>query len=294
MASRRFGLSLGIDLSPNEKSCNFDCIYCELKKAAKKKRIENPPSVEDIISDVKEALRKHPNIEVLTVTANGEPTLYPYLKELVAAIREKFPQKLMILSNGSTVYKKEIQETLKDFDTVKLSLDSVLEKSFVKIDRPMDRDLKKIISGIVEFSKVFKNELVVEILVVKSINDTKEDFQALNSVLEKINPSKVDIGTIDRPPAYSVEAVSREVLEKLALEIKNQNINIVARKKSDTKSEYTEEEILNTTLHRPLCEEEVHSLFDKTTREKLFKMLTNGLIKRVEKNNQFFYEKTEK
>jgi wyosine [tRNA(Phe)-imidazoG37] synthetase (radical SAM superfamily) len=33
VASRRFGKSLGIDLSPRGKQCNFDCIYCELEPA---------------------------------------------------------------------------------------------------------------------------------------------------------------------------------------------------------------------------------------------------------------------
>ena len=30
VASRRFGRSLGIDLSPQSKQCNFNCVYCEL------------------------------------------------------------------------------------------------------------------------------------------------------------------------------------------------------------------------------------------------------------------------
>jgi len=30
--SRRFGLSLGIDLSPDEKGCNFDCLYDDVPK----------------------------------------------------------------------------------------------------------------------------------------------------------------------------------------------------------------------------------------------------------------------
>ena len=29
--SRRFGVSLGIDLSGDIKQCNFDCLYCELE-----------------------------------------------------------------------------------------------------------------------------------------------------------------------------------------------------------------------------------------------------------------------
>ncbi|MGN8436488.1 radical SAM protein, partial [Helicobacter pylori] len=28
--SRRFGKSLGVDLSPSKKQCNYNCIYCEL------------------------------------------------------------------------------------------------------------------------------------------------------------------------------------------------------------------------------------------------------------------------
>ncbi|MDP1784646.1 MAG: radical SAM protein, partial [Sulfuricurvum sp.] len=28
--SRRFGVSLGVDLSSTTKQCNFDCLYCEL------------------------------------------------------------------------------------------------------------------------------------------------------------------------------------------------------------------------------------------------------------------------
>ena len=56
--SRRFGISLGIDLSPDTKSCNFDCVYCELKGAKPVSFIPNPPKVEDIISQVKEALKK--------------------------------------------------------------------------------------------------------------------------------------------------------------------------------------------------------------------------------------------
>ena len=54
--SRRFGLSLGIDLSPAQKSCNFDCLYCELKPASVVDHIENPPLVDDVIKDVQKVL----------------------------------------------------------------------------------------------------------------------------------------------------------------------------------------------------------------------------------------------
>ena len=102
--SRRFGMSLGIDLSPKQKSCNFDCVYCELSGAKIVNAIQDPPSVEEILVSLKDALRTHQNIDVITLTANGEPTLYPHLKELIAKVNElKGSAKTLILSNGSGV-----------------------------------------------------------------------------------------------------------------------------------------------------------------------------------------------
>ncbi|WP_457599000.1 radical SAM protein, partial [Hydrogenimonas sp.] len=81
--SRRFGVSLGIDLSPGRKQCNFDCLYCELSPSKPVERSENPPPVERIITELADALEEHPDTEVITLTANGEPTLYPDLEELI-------------------------------------------------------------------------------------------------------------------------------------------------------------------------------------------------------------------
>jgi len=79
--SRRFGTSLGIDLSPSHKQCNFDCLYCELAPALTIDKQEKSISVESIADELTKALNEHQNIDVITITANGEPTLYPYLDE---------------------------------------------------------------------------------------------------------------------------------------------------------------------------------------------------------------------
>ncbi|MDY6862284.1 MAG: radical SAM protein, partial [Thermodesulfobacteriota bacterium] len=56
VASRRLGLSLGIDIVPY-KTCSFDCIYCELGRTTHKTilRKEYIPS-KIIIEEVKEYL----------------------------------------------------------------------------------------------------------------------------------------------------------------------------------------------------------------------------------------------
>jgi len=274
VASRRFGMSLGIDLSPDKKRCNFDCIYCELDPAKPIEEYENPPAFKEIFEEVKIAVSEF-DFDVLTITSNGEPTLYPYLDSLIDKLKT-LDKKLLILSNSSTIYKKEIQNSLKKLDIVKLSLDSAIEKTFKKIDRPHKNiDLSKIIEGIVEFRKVYGGELIIEILVVKGINDKDDEFRVLNEVLKKIKPNRVDISTIDRPPAYKVEGVSVERLFELAENIENQNIFIPTRDKIDYKIEnLTKEELLNTLKKRPFSESDVKNILDEHT-QKIF----NDLIK---------------
>jgi wyosine [tRNA(Phe)-imidazoG37] synthetase (radical SAM superfamily) len=294
ISSRRFGMSLGIDLSPEKKSCNFDCIYCELEKAKKVDIIENPPKVEDVINDVLAGIEKY-NFDVITITANGEPTLYPYLDELIDEINKiKKDKKSLILSNSSNIDKPEIQNALKKLDIVKLSLDSVNPKTFKKIDRPLENiKIENIIKGIKEFSKIYEGELIIEILVVKGINDKIEEFKALNEVLKEINPTRVDISTIDRPPAYDVQPVEYERLFELSQEIKNQHIFIASRKNLANKKErFTKEELAKTLSKRPFSESDVENILDDESKKVFYEMLENDMLKeKVVANTKFFTTK---
>jgi len=290
VASRRFGMSLGIDLSPDKKRCNFDCIYCELEPAKPVNLYDNPPKAEKIFDEVKKAVKKY-EFDVLTITSNGEPTLYSYLNELIDKLKI-LNKKLLILSNSSTIMKKEIQEALKKLDIVKLSLDAVTPKIFKKIDRPFKSiEIEDIIQGIIEFRKIYRGELIIEILVVKGINDKEEEFKKLNEVLAKINPNRVDISTIDRPPAYKVEGVSIERLFELAENIKNQNIFIPTRDKIEYKIEdLTKEELLETLKKRPFSENDIRNIFSSNTQKIFNDLLKENLIEETIVGGVKFYK----
>ena len=288
VASRRFGMSLGVDLSPDKKRCNFDCIYCELEPAKPVITYDNPPSPENILNEIEQAVKKF-DFEVLTITSNGEPTLYPYLSELVDKLKE---HKLLILSNSSTIHNKNIQNTLCKFDIVKLSLDAVTPKIFKKIDRPHKSiGIDKIIEGMIEFRKVYKGELIIEILVVKGINDKEEEFEKINEVLAKIKPDRVDISSIDRPPAYNVEGVSIERLFELSRKIENQHIFIPTREKIDFKIEnLTKEELLTTLKKRPFSETDIKNIFDEHTLRIFNDAMKENLIEEVWVGGIKFYK----
>ncbi len=280
--SRRFGKSLGIDLSPSFKQCNFDCVYCELKGAKTVDKMQDVVSVIDVIDALKMALKKHKDLDVITITANGEPTLYPYLDELILEInRIKQENRLLILSNGANIVDKNIARALSKIDIVKLSLDCASKKCFKKIDRPYSNiDLDEVIESMKSFSRDYKGSLVIEILVVKGINDKDEEFEKLNTILNEIKPDRVDISTIDRPPAYSVQRVETSKLKELSEKLENLHVSIAYRKDYEGKKEsFSEAGILNLISKRPQSESDIKLYFDDDAKIKFKNMLKKGIIK---------------
>ncbi len=282
--SRRFGKSLGIDLSPSKKQCNFDCLYCELEPAKTMGAYEDVVSVEEVMEALNGVLAEHQDIDVLTVTANGEPTLYPYLSQLMDEInRVKGDIKTLILSNASNIYKPETQNALMKFDSVKLSLDCATSRCLKRLDRANKGiDVEQIKEGMLTFKEKFSKPLIIEILMVKGINDTKEEIEALNSYLLKLNPTRIDIGTIDRPPAYPVEGLSyEEILERSTWFDASLPIYIAHRQKLSAKaSSYSNEDILETIKKRPLTPEDIEVLFDSPSKEQLQILVKEEKIKK--------------
>ena len=273
--SRRFGMSLGIDLSPALKQCNFDCLYCELAPSATVTAQSDIISVKRIVEEL--SLRLNEKIDIITLTANGEPTLYPHLNELIDEIDKiKQDTQTLILTNSATLVDANVFNSLLKLDQVKLSLDAVSHDVFKKIDRPDKKiDITKLVQTIISFSKQYKGKLFIEILFVHELNDTKDEISKLNSVLLEIEATRIDIGTIDRPPAYPVMGVSYKELHTISLMFdKTLPIHIASRVHAEpNNSYYSEKDILNTLDKRPLTMDDINLLLDDESKTRLYKLI---------------------
>ncbi len=278
--SRRFGSSLGVDLSPGSKQCNFDCLYCELAPMATVDSQNNTVEVEKIIDELK--LHLNDKIDVITLTANGEPTLYPFLEELMDEIDKiKGSTQTLILTNSATLVNKNVFHTLLKLDQVKLSLDAVSSDVFKKIDRPhVSIQIENIVQKVIAFSKVYQGKLFIEILFVHGLNDTKEEVAKLNDVLKNIDCTRIDLGTIDRPPAYPVAGISYKELHDISLMFEsNLPIHIASRIHAEpNNSSYTNDEIINTLDKRPLTHDDIDLLFDDDSKNRLKQLIKEQII----------------
>ncbi|EAJ6225707.1 radical SAM protein [Campylobacter coli] len=290
--SRRFGRSLGIDLSPSKKQCNFDCVYCELEVQKPQAKQDEIVSVEEIVLEVQNILEKNISFDFLTLTANGEPSLYPHLEELISSLRKiAKDKKLLILSNGTAVLDQDKFNALLKLDVVKFSLDSAISKTFYRIDRALKNiDLEKMIEKMAEFKTQFKGDLVMEILVVKDLNDNEEEFIALNQALAKIAPLRVDLSTIDRPPAYAVKKVSEERLLELSKLITSTPVLLPKRHYEGEKLNFNEEELLKMLHLRSQSEIDIENKLDKASQVLLDKLIKEEKVKILNLAGVKFYK----
>ncbi|EJP1689565.1 radical SAM protein [Campylobacter jejuni] len=292
VSSRRFGRSLGIDLSPSKKQCNFDCVYCELDPKKAQEKQDEIISIDKIISEVKVMLEKNVEFDFLTLTANGEPSLYPYLNELILSLRSiAKDKKLLILSNGTAVLDEDKFNALLKLDVVKFSLDSAVAKTFYRIDRALKNiDLEKMIEKMADFRARFNGDLIMEILVVKDLNDNEEEFEALNQALKKIMPLRVDLSTIDRPPAYAVKKVSEEKLLELSKLIDSTPVLLAKRHYEGEKLSFNEEELLKMLHLRSQSEIDIEVKFDEQSKTLLNQLIKEKKVKILDLAGVKFYK----
>ena len=203
--SRRLGRSLGIDLF-REKICNLNCVYCEVGPTtvpANRRGLHSP--TREILAEITEFCsdpHRLAAVDVLTVTAKGEPTLHLDLGVILRHIKSLTDKPVAVLTNGTTLADDEVREALQLADIVVPSLDAVRAESFSKVDRPArGLTVEAIINGLRDFSRAYRGRLWLEILLVRDINDADADIDALLPVLTTLRLDRIQLNTVVRPPA---------------------------------------------------------------------------------------------
>ncbi|MDD2803422.1 MAG: radical SAM protein, partial [Methanocorpusculum sp.] len=216
--SRRLGRSLGIDLLPF-KTCSYDCVYCECgaTNSLTTKRAEFFPT-EEVISQLDTVLRERPTLDYITFAGSGEPTLSLSIGRIIRHLKTAYPEyKVAVLTNGSLLGNKEVAADLSQADLVIPTLTSTSQETFEKIHRPDTCLLiKTIISDILEFRKEFHGEIWLEIFLIPDLNTSLEELASLRDVIDKIQPARIQLNTLDRPAAEDwVTAPDPDELENI-------------------------------------------------------------------------------
>ena len=268
--SRRLGKSLGISPIPR-KTCNYSCIYCQLGRTDKMtgERKEFFP-LKDIINEFKEYLKESFDFDVVTIVGEGEPTLYSKLGELIKEVKKITDKPVAVITNGALLSSKEVRGELMNADIVLPSIDGYNEETAKKIDRPLGTiHFKDELEGLIEFSKKYNGQLLLEIMLISGINCDKNSIGHFKDILKKIRYDKVYLNTPVRPPAESfVKVVSQEEMKYAVEELWGVSIDMLSSGEFFSEIEDSYEAILNIIRRHPMNQFEINSFLD-SRKEKL-------------------------
>lgn len=241
--SRRLGVSLGINLLPNDlKLCSFDCIYCECgwnpQKRDKKAVLPSRYEVSRLLRE--ELLKMNGELlvpDVITFAGNGEPTLHPdfagIIDDTIEIRNELCPKaRIAVLSNSTMLHKPVVVKALDKIDDNILKLDSGILETIMILDQPVGKfDLQKMVSNL----KQFNGRQIIQTMFIRGSyngkiidNTTETEIKAWKELLNEIRPKSVMIYTFARDtpsdnlhkiPLVELEEIAESVKRELGLEV---------------------------------------------------------------------------
>lgn len=262
VASRRLGLSLGIDAVPY-KICSFDCIYCQIGRTLETTLERRDFGLSGrIFEGLDRRLKSGVKADHITLGGSGEPTLNLELGAIIRGIKQMTDIPVAVLTNASLLGDAAVQEELRAADVVLPSLDAGDEETFMRINRPYpDIPFNGIVEGLVSFSRSFKGQIRLEIFFIRSMNTSDAQIRKFRGLVEKIRPDQVHLNTAVRPPAEPFAmAVDRDFLAAAAAKI-GDKAEVIAdfRKNPDvaTENDALEDELMGMLSRRPCTMQDI-------------------------------------
>ncbi len=238
--SRRLGSSLGINLLPeNGKLCNFDCVYCECgwnRDGRADHRLPTPSELRNALNDkLSECRTLGIDIDSITFSGDGEPTLNPSFPEMVdIAIEMKdkyYPHtKITVLTNATMTGKEEIRSALMKVDNPVLKLDAPTDELARLINRPAGGySVEEIVSNM----KKFDGKFVLQTMFLRfpGFDSTAPDtLAAWLSIVKKLMPREIMVYTLAREaPMQGLEKMTEEEMRKAVAPLIEEGYNVQIR-----------------------------------------------------------------
>lgn len=219
--SRRFGYSLGIDLTPF-KVCVYDCIYCQLgrttnKTAERKKYIDI--NFKKFETELAKRINECRYLNYITFSGSGEPTLNIDILKLINIIKKVTDIPIAVLTSGGTLGFSSTVNDIGGADIIKVSLDAPDDRLLRRINRPCAGvDLDKNISGLKKLLNNFNGDVWLEIMILKGLNDNLDSAGKFKELIDHLGRGikKIHINTAIRPSdGYYMRLPDRERLHKI-------------------------------------------------------------------------------
>ena len=236
--SRRLGTSLGMELMPlAHKLCTFNCVYCE---CGWNTPVSHPklPTREEVKMALEARLKEGLDLDVITFSGNGEPTLHPDFLGIIedtCALRDQYcpKAKVSVLSNSTQLGRPDVVQALRLCDNRILKLDAATDEMMRRIDLPVNEHLT--VKQIIEWLAQFNGDFTLQTCFLRGEhagqridNTTPEELEAWYNAVETLHPKQIMIYVIDRKtPEENLTKISREEMETIAAPLRAKGYDVI-------------------------------------------------------------------
>jgi wyosine [tRNA(Phe)-imidazoG37] synthetase (radical SAM superfamily) len=236
--SRRLGRSLGINIMPiGLKVCNMNCAYCQYGwtrgqklSATRRTRWPSPAQVTAAVAArLRRAARDNESLDRLTVAGHGEPTLHPDFEEIaerLVEIRDRLAPDLplAVLSNSTTAAWPSVRRALALFDQRYMKLDAGDPITYAHVNG-LGISIGTIVDALRDLPRVVVQAMFVSDGKSRVDNSTEGAINEWLGAIDAIQPSRVQVYTIDRPPALQgLRAIPMRRLREIAERVRAREI----------------------------------------------------------------------
>ncbi len=176
----------------DKKICNYDCIFCPIGRGLKTEDTQNFNNHDTILREINNIINKN-KIDLIFINSMGEALLHDGIKEIITTIKNNnIPVKL--LSNGYLLGNKKFIHIANMCDEVIGELKTINENDFHKYQRPIKNySIETLINNMADFNKQFKGKFILEITILKTINNDENSLSKLKEAITRINPDEIII-----------------------------------------------------------------------------------------------------
>ena len=293
--SRRFGLSLGVDLVPR-KTCTLDCVFCEVGPTtcltAERKEYAPLRQIEKELALWRSAGGR---ADVVSVTGAGEPTLHSGFGEILEFIKKEIKIKSVLLTNSTLMHLPGVRRSACAADIVKVTFSAWDEDSFRLLTRPHPGvRFADLLDGLRVFRSEYAGELWMEVFIVPGINDGPGQIRQIAALARSICPDKIQLNTAVRPTAESGIKAAPESLLNEARDLFQPKAEVIARyaAAATAKAVIDEGAVLSMLRRRPCTARDVAASFaldPEATLKALQTMQAQGTLRMEKRGKEEYY-----
>ncbi|MCY3001030.1 MAG: hypothetical protein NTV21_04425 [Planctomycetota bacterium] len=227
--SRRFGTSLGINLTPTPRTeCGPDCLHCKTAYAASVPIVSRAhilPSSGLIVTNaarrIIEIQRAGEKLESLAVSGTGDPTMHPNLLEISENLRDLkakwFPKaKLNLLSPSQALSSPELRAVCVIYDRAVFAFEWGTAKTYDTFRPNATLDYKTLVDRLQGLDRWSAQATFVQGALD---NSSDREVQGWMKKIEELRPREVYLLTTEGKAKAGIKSVPLSKLEEISAKL---------------------------------------------------------------------------